>query len=176
MEQQVGGLRQEEGKRSGKKRSDTDEKNQRALNILRSLRGISSFLHGNAKLVEEQSQLNPILTWGMWELFDHPGLKVSELADNLVIHKSTCSNLLNKLQKKNLAYKDRGNQDQRVVRLYLTDEGSRLLQTMPRPDQGAIARALHDFSAADLAEMEKILGRLASATEIAKDGGDHDKP
>jgi len=172
MEQQVGGLRQEEGKRPGEKRSNTDEKNQRALNILRSLREISSFLQGNAKLVEVQSQLNPLLAWGMWELHDNPGLKVSELADTLVIHKSTCSNMLNKLQKKNLVYKDRGNQDQRVVRLYLTGEGTQMLETMPRPDQGAIARALHDFSAADLAEMEKILGRLASATHTAKDEGE----
>jgi DNA-binding MarR family transcriptional regulator len=62
--------------------------------------------------------------------------------DILSIHQSTCSNILDQLQLKDLIKRQRGGPDQRVVHLYLAGKGSGLLAQAPWPAQGAIAGIL----------------------------------
>jgi DNA-binding MarR family transcriptional regulator len=102
----------------------------------------------------------------MWELFNEPGLTVSGLAKVLSIHQSTCSNMLDKLQKKELIYRNRSESDQRVVRLYLTEKGSNLLAKAPRPAQGALTDVLLRLPDEVLCELETGLNQFVAALKI----------
>jgi len=120
-----------------------DPRLQRFQVILKDLRIIFRASQAHAKWVEKECGLSSAQLWMMWELFNSPGLKVSELATILSIHPSTCSNMLDKLQKKELVLRDRNNpKDQRVVELSLTKTGTQLLATSPRPAQGVLADVL----------------------------------
>lgn len=111
--------------------------------IIKDLRIIFRASQAHAKWVEKECGLSSAQLWMMWELFNTPGLKVSELANILSIHASTCSNMLDKLQNKGFIRRDRNNpKDQRVVELNLTDEGVQLLASAPRPAQGVLADVL----------------------------------
>jgi DNA-binding MarR family transcriptional regulator len=102
----------------------------------------------------------------LWELLNEPGLTVSALARVLSIHQSTCSNMLDKIQKKGLILRDRSLDDQRVVRLYLTDKGSTLLAKAPRPAQGALCDVLLRLPDKVLSELESGLHQLIDALNI----------
>ena len=71
-----------------------------------------------------------------------PGLKVSDLSKAMSIHQSTASNLLDKLEKRELVKRERRGPDQRVVRLFLTPEGLKTINRAPRPAQGVLNHTL----------------------------------
>jgi DNA-binding MarR family transcriptional regulator len=59
--------------------------------------------------------------WALWQISARPGLRVSQLASALHIKPSTASNLLDKLELRQLVRRERRDTDNRVVRLHLTD-------------------------------------------------------
>lgn len=115
---------------------------QRLQAILKDLRIIFRASQTHASCVEKSCGLSSAQLWMMWELFNAPGLRVSELAKILSIHPSTCSNMLDKLQKKELITRDRSEKDQRSVHLNLTESGTKLLAKAPRPAQGVLTDVL----------------------------------
>ncbi|MDW7771998.1 MAG: MarR family transcriptional regulator [Desulfobulbaceae bacterium] len=110
--------------------------------------------------------------WMLWEIFNNPGLKVSQLADALIIHASTCSNLLDKLQEAGLVRRKRTNNDQRTVRVFLTEKGTQLLACAPRPAQGRLSEGLSRLPGQYLHELEEGLASLVVMIEsIDSTGG-----
>lgn len=133
---------------------ENDLRFHRFKTILQDLRIIFRASQAHARLVEKTCGLSSAQLWMMWELFNMPGLKVSELAHILSIHTSTCSNMLDKLQDKGLISRDRSNKDQRIVQLNLTDNGLKILATAPRPAQGLLADVLLRLSDESLNHLE----------------------
>jgi len=132
--------------------------------ILRDLRIIFRASQNHAKWVEKECGLSSAQLWMMWELFNNPGLKVSQLADILSIHPSTCSNMLDKLENKKLVSRSRTNpKDQRVVELNLTEAGVQLLATAPRPAQGVLADVLLRLPDESLDHLESGLKEFVNA-------------
>jgi DNA-binding MarR family transcriptional regulator len=127
---------------SSEQLAENDPRLHRFKTILQDLRIIYRASQAHARLVEKTCGLSSAQLWMLWELFNMPGMKVSELAQILSIHTSTCSNMLDKLQNKGLVSRDRSNKDQRVVQLKLTDAGLKILATAPRPAQGLLADVL----------------------------------
>ena len=102
----------------------------------------------------------------LWEIFNNPGLKVTELAGVLSIHPSTCSNILDKLQQKDLIARKRIGKDQRVVHLYLTEKGTQLLAKAPRPAQGTISDILQKLPDEILTNMDESLANLVEVLNV----------
>lgn len=134
--------------------------------ILKNFRIIFRSVQEHSRRVEKESGLSSAQLWMMWELFNEPGLIVSGLAKVLSIHQSTCSNMLDKLQKKDLIYRERSNSDQRVVRLYVTEKGSTLLAKAPRPAQGTLTDVLLRLPDAVLRDLEPGLNQFVDALKI----------
>lgn len=143
-----------------------DPRFEKFQSILKNFRIIFRSAQIHSRWVEKESGLTSAQLWMMWELFNEPGLTVSGLARVLSIHQSTCSNMLDKLQEKLLVYRERSNIDQRVVRLYLTEQGSNLLAKAPRPAQGALTDVLHRLPDDVLCELDNGLGQLVNALRV----------
>jgi DNA-binding MarR family transcriptional regulator len=137
--------------------------------ILKDLRIIFRSAQAHSRWVEKKSGLSSAQLWMMWELFNEPGLTVSGLAKALSIHQSTCSNMLDKIQNKELVYRERSSTDQRVVRLYLTKKGSNLLAKAPRPAQGALADVLLRLPDDVLCRLESGLNQFVNALKVVDD-------
>lgn len=138
----------------------------RSQAILKDFRIIFRSIQDHSRWVEKESGISAAQLWMLWELFNEPGLTVSALARVLSIHQSTCSNMLDKIQKKGLVLRDRSIDDQRVVRLYLTENGSSLLAKAPRPAQGAISDVLLRLPDMVLCELQSGLNQLIDALNI----------
>ena len=114
----------------------------RAQRVLKNFRIIFKSVQRHSAIVEAQCGLSGSQLWAMWELLMSPGLKVSDLSKAMSIHQSTASNLLDKLEKRELVKRERRGPDQRVVRLFLTPEGLKTINRAPRPAQGVLNHTL----------------------------------
>jgi DNA-binding MarR family transcriptional regulator len=150
-------------------KKEDDPRFVRFQTILKNFRIIFRSVQAHSRWVEKESGLSSAQLWMMWELFNEPGLTVSGLAKVLSIHQSTCSNMLDKIQKKELVYRERSSDDQRIVRLYLTEKGTSLLAKAPRPAQGAMTDVLLRLPDDVLCELESGLNQFIDALKIVDD-------
>lgn len=98
--------------------------------------------------------------WALWHVSARPGLRVSELADAMIIHHSTASNLLDKLETKELIRRERQQADSRVVCLSLTARGAALVKDIPGPLQGRLRNALQALPEEALVALSHGVGRV----------------
>ena len=128
--------------------------------ITQQLRIIFKAIQAHSKCVEKACGLSSVRLWMLVEISSAQGIKVSELAKILSIHRSTCSNMLDKLEDKNLIYRKRSKTDQRAVRLYITEEGEKTIAAAPSPPEGKLSASLNKLSFEQLTDLEKSLGVL----------------
>jgi DNA-binding MarR family transcriptional regulator len=121
------------------------------------------------RAVEKACGVSGAQVWVLATLAQKPGLRVTELAEALSIHASTASNLLDKIEKAGLIRRERGQSDQRVVRLYLTEAGSAALATAPQPFTGVLPHALGQLHPDTLARLGRDLDELIGHLDLAND-------
>lgn len=108
---------------------------------LKKFRIIFSSVKKHFQDIESKCGVTGAQLWAISEIADSPGLRVSELARVMSIHQSTASNLVGELEKQHLVKKKRG-EDQRVVRLFLTERGDEVVERAPKPMIGILPDAL----------------------------------
>jgi len=131
--------------------------------IMHSVRIIIRSIQDYSRLVESRCGLTSAQLWALRELFDSPGMKVSEVAAALYVHQSTASNMLDKLERKGLVERSRRGPDQRVVRLHLSEAGVARLATAPGPARGALNAALQRLPETTL---QRLSGDLADLLAV----------
>ena len=134
-----------------------------AAEALAKFRQVINFNKRHFRQVEKLTGISGTLVWVLAILRQSPGLRVSELAEIMAIHQSTTSNLLDKLQSRNLIERDRSTDDQRVVRLYLTRSGEALVKRVPQPAHGLLQEALHKLPSPALQGLNRLLDQLLQA-------------
>lgn len=132
--------------------------------VLKKFRVIYGSVRQHFRDVEQTCGVSGSQLWVMQEISNTPGIGVSELAERLSIHQSTCSQLVEKLVARKLVVKERSAEDQRRVGLRLTAEAAKLIQNAPGPAEGVLPEALaalaaEDMLALDLA-LEKVIRQL----------------
>jgi DNA-binding MarR family transcriptional regulator len=102
--------------------------------------------------------------WALAEIDDDRGITVGALSARLAIHQSTASNLVEALESAGLVERRRNSDDGRVVNLYLTGRGTRVMRRAPKPLRGVLQQALCDMpveSVRDLHDtLEDLLGQM----------------
>lgn len=131
--------------------------------IIKQLRILFRAVQAHARSVETTCGLSSAQLWMLYEVSLSHGIKVTELASKLSIHRSTSSNMLDKLEKKNLLFRDRSKSDQRSVHLYLTPEGKELLHKAPSPPQGQLSNTLSKLTSEQLTDLETSLQTFIDA-------------
>ena len=104
-----------------------------------------------------------------------PGMTVSELARELGIHPSTASNMLDGLEREGHLGRRRVATDQRIVSLYLSDQGRSTLRSLPEPQRGVLQRALIKLPSHTLKALDRTLGELLSQMNASESGGERAK-
>lgn len=101
--------------------------------------------------------------WALSEISDTAGISVNALSAKLAVHQTTASNLVNALVEHGLIRRTRDNADQRVVRLFATADGKRLLLRAPRPYSGLLIEALRSLQPANLTCLVSSLSAMLNA-------------
>lgn len=134
--------------------------------VVQGFRLVFRSIQEHSRWVEKQCGVSAAQLWTMWELHARPGLRVSELSRALSIHQSTASNLLDKLERKQLIQRERRGPDHRVVRLYLTAQGRELVEHAPGPAQGALSSGLMALPDPVLAGLNDNIAALVKAMDL----------
>lgn len=70
---------------------------------------------------------------------------IGQLADDMSLSQATVTTILDRLEKRNLVFRERSKEDKRKVHAYLTDQASETLKTAPMPLQDQFARQFNDL-------------------------------
>ena len=143
----------------------------RQQTIIKQLRILFRAVQAHSRSVETACGMSSAQLWMLYEVSLSHGIKVSELASKLSIHRSTSSNMLDKLEKKELIYRDRSKSDQRSVHIYITDQGKDLLKQAPSPPQGKLNNTLSKLNSEQLINLGTSLQVFIDALNF-EDGDD----
>jgi len=142
----------------------------RVMGVVRNFRVAVRAVQAHSAWVERQCGLSAAQLWALWEVDRSPGMSVSEIARRLSIKPATASNLLDKVEGKGLLRRSRQGPDQRVVQLFVTEDGAELLATAPLPAQGALLDALTRLREDELDELSQGLEALVDILHTKDEG------
>lgn len=150
-------------------------KNQLSIQVLKKFRVIYGSVRQQFRDVEQSCGVTGSQLWILQEVARTPDIGVSELAERLSIHQSTCSILVEKLVTRGLAIKERGKEDQRRVGLCVTEDALQTLKKAPGPAEGILPEALQSLSESALHSLDVALAELVEQLQ-ARDDRLADKP
>lgn len=150
------------------KRTGAARRRQQDLSVavLKCFRVIYSSVRHHFREVQRTCGISGSQLWILHELARADGIGVSELADKLSIHQSTCSQLVEKLVRAGQVTKKRLSSDQRRVQLGVTARGRRTLSRAPGPAEGVLPEAIGELSAAELRGLHRSLRTVVIALNV----------
>lgn len=131
-----------------------------SLQVLKKFRIIYGTVRQHFREVEQTCGVTGAQLWVIREIGTTPGIGVSELAERLSIHQSTCSQLVEKLAVRGMVSKARSSEDQRRVGLRLTGEAEALVKQAPGPAEGVLPEALSSLSSQEIQALDAALETL----------------
>jgi len=144
-------------------------KKQLSLQVLKKFRIIFGSVRQHFREVEQTCGVTGSQLWLMREISNTPGLGVSELAERLSIHQSTCSQLVEKLVTSKLIIKERSKEDQRRVGLRLTEDAAKLIKMAPGPAEGVLPVALRALPAESIQLLDQSLQKVIEQLQVKDD-------
>ncbi len=144
---------------------------QQMLAVLSQFRLVVANLKAHYRDVQEVTGVSGTQLWALYGVAMRPGIKVGELARELAVHQSTASNLLDRLVELGYIERKREGADQRVVTLFLTAQGKRVVDKAPQPAIGMLQQALLTLPEARLAGLHEHLAELIKATGMKRVAG-----
>lgn len=113
---------------------------------------------------EEHREVNLQLTSPQIQLLlfleEEGPLMMSEIAARLEITLGGVTALANRMDKTNLIERKRSNEDRRVVRLVITDEGKSLLDKLSKARNKTIEKYFSKLSADEVKELERLCRKM----------------
>jgi len=144
-------------------------KNLLSLQVLKKFRVIYGPVRQHFREIEQNCGITGSQLWILQEVAKSPDIGISELAEQLSIHQSTCSQLVEKLVVRGLLVKQRSKKDQRRVGLCLTDRATEMLKVAPSPSEGVLPEALQALPESALLALEKSLMDVIGQLRIQHD-------
>jgi DNA-binding MarR family transcriptional regulator len=98
-------------------------------------------------------------------LREYGPLNLSKLAKYIIVKPSTVTGIIDRLEQKGLARRERTGKDRRVITIALTEAGNSLVDQAPPPIPKAIVESLNNLSEKETQDIVKSLSTLVSMLE-----------
>lgn len=118
--------------------SSTDE-------VLVSLRRVIRATDLHSKYLAKTTGLTSPQILLLQTIRDKGQVTIGELASEISLSQATVTNILDRLEKRQLVYRERSDQDRRKVHAHLTDSGIETLKAAPMPLQERFTRQFGDL-------------------------------
>lgn len=145
------------------------------IRVLKKFRVIFGSVRQHFADIEQRCGISGSQLWILHEIAQTPGIGISEIANRLSIHQSTCSLLVEKITLRGLAKKIRNPDDQRRIGLHLSVRAKNLLKQAPGPAEGILPDAIKTLSEKQLDSLDQILDLLIRGLKV-QDTSFADKP
>ncbi len=141
------------------------------MTVLKEFRLIFKSMKRHFQWVEKQTGISGAQLWALAAVVGQPGIRVTELGKSMAIHQSTTSNLVERLVQADLMRRERSAKDQRVVQLFPTPKGSRLVKKAPMPVRGVLMDGLEKLSPKELTSLVASLKTLIGKMDVKDASG-----
>ena len=131
--------------------------------LLIALRKVIRAIDLHSKHLSKTSGLTSPQLLIMLEIDKDSGINSSQVAKNVNLSAATVTNILDRLENKNLITRVRSTQDKRKVSLHLTDNGQALLQNAPQALQ---EHFIANFSSLAQWEQSQLLSSMERLAEM----------
>ena len=98
----------------------------------------------------------------MQNIEERPGIMVREIAENINLSPATITNILDRLESRDLATRIRSTQDKRKVGVFLTERGKVAVVDAPRPLQEHFVERFSQLKEWEQSQMVATVQRIAS--------------
>ncbi|WP_018749492.1 MarR family winged helix-turn-helix transcriptional regulator [Chitiniphilus shinanonensis] len=136
-----------------------------ALAVIQHFRVIVAAMQGQYRSMHKQTGLSGAQLWFLREVAADPGLTLGQVAQRQAIHQSTASNQLEKLVRRGLVQRVKGEQDRRLTRLQLTEAGKAALAETPGPARGVLQELLLTMPQDELHQLDTALAAVVNRLE-----------
>lgn len=92
---------------------------------------------------------------------DHPGLIQKELSEAVGVSPSVMVGILHKLEERGLLESRRSAQNRRIIQIFLTEEGEKLIEQMDEYGEKASAQFLMGLTDEEITTLNTLLQRVA---------------
>jgi DNA-binding MarR family transcriptional regulator len=141
------------------------------MKVLKEFRLIFKSVKRHFQWMEKQTGVSGAQLWAMSAVVEQPGIRVTDLGKTMAIHQSTTSNLVERLVQAGLLRRERLAKDQRVVQLYPTAKGARLVKKAPSAVRGVLMDGLERLSARELTTLDGALSALIGKMDVKDSSG-----
>ena len=93
-------------------------------------------------------------------LWEEDGLTTTGIADRLKQLGATLTGVVDRMEERNLVYRERNSNDRRIVRIWLTDEGKKLMYILPPLGAETVKKATDSMSEEEQATILALLDRI----------------
>jgi DNA-binding MarR family transcriptional regulator len=135
------------------------------VEIVQGLRRIVKALHTYSQDVHKAYGLTGPQLWALKTLQSERRMSTGRLAAALAVHQSSVSLLIDRLEKRGLVRRLRGQLDHRFVDVELTRRGATLVADAPEPAQGRLLHALEAMPPREVRKIRHAVNRLVQAME-----------
>ncbi len=98
----------------------------------------------------------------MQNIQEKPGIMVKEIAENINLSPATITNILDRLEARDLAQRIRSTTDKRKVGVFVTEKGKDALQDAPRPLQEHFIERFNHLKEWEQSQMVATMQRIAT--------------
>lgn len=131
--------------------------------VLKQFRIIFSAVRSHFRSIEKQVGIGGAQVWALGAIQANPACSVMDLAAAMNIHQSTASNLIRQLKSQGLIAADKSSSDRRLLKLTLSEEGMRILKSVPGPFEGVLPHAISQIDHFALERLRRDLQTLIHA-------------
>jgi len=134
--------------------------------IVQGLRRIVRALYNHSQEVRAAYGLTAAQLWALRELLKRGRTPMGQLADALMVHQSSVSLLIGRLERRGLVRRVAGGVDKRVVNVELTRRGEILIADAPEAAHGRMMHGLDEISSKEVRELRTAIDRLVDTMEV----------
>ncbi len=98
----------------------------------------------------------------MQNIQENPGIMVKDIAENINLSPATITNILDRLEARDLAQRIRSTTDKRKVGVFVTEKGKDALQDAPRPLQEHFIERFNHLKEWEQSQMVATMQRIAT--------------
>ncbi len=115
----------------------------------------------------EKAEISGAQLWALRQIRQSPGVTVLALAQKMAVLQPTASNLIEKLESGGYVRKDRDIADRRIVHLFATPSGLRILKKAPNLQQDVLPNAISRLSDDELNLLEQAFTVLSQKIGVS---------
>ncbi|MCJ8007029.1 MarR family winged helix-turn-helix transcriptional regulator [Lederbergia wuyishanensis] len=124
------------------------------------LRYISAIIKQKGRELLTDYSITPPQFVALQWLFEEGDMTIGDLSNKMYLACSTTTDLIDRMEKKELVMRVRDPKDRRVVRIHLLDKGEKIIDVVIKKRQVYLQDVLNGFTAEDVLMLKDNLSRL----------------